>query len=847
MVVKTLSNLAKRFYACALIVVLVSASTVSAANRFSVATGNWNATSTWAATSGGASGASVPIAGDVVTIEGADNVTVNVATAACASVQLGSPTGGGGVGTLTFAASSQLTVSGAVSLGNNGSTTRFGTITMTAGGTLQCGSISSNSTTDVFTQGTGTLELTATNTFPTVDIGVEFAALNNLAVSTGTTTLSGAKAVNGTLSLIGGTLAAGANLTMGALSSIARSGGSMTGTLQGTNVYDVTYTGNSKTTGPELVTTGLRNFTVNLTAGQTLTLNQNRLPDGNLSVSAGTFNLSTFTLNRSTAGGTLTVSSGATLKRGGTLPFPTSYSTHAIGGTSTVEYSGTAQTVANLNSAQTYGNLTLSGSATKTLQAATTTISGNLTLSGTASATAVVGLTVNGDFTIGSGPAVFSASTFTHNLKGNWSNSGTFNANTSTFNMNGTSAQTMSGSTFNNLTINNAAGVTLNGAGTVNGTLTLTTGNLTLGSSNLTIGSSGSISGPPAIGTSTSNYIVTDGSGVLTINGAGNKLFPIGPTTSSYNPVQINNTGTSDDFSARVQVGFTGLVPPTNPSEVLNRAWIITEGTAGGSTATLTFQYNDGEYTFPPFSPGGPLYIARHNGVQWVATAATATPGPPHIVSASGFTTFSPFGVTSNTNSLPIQLASFTGTFQNNTVRLNWTTISEVNNYGFYVEKRSVGSLEWWSVENSFVAGHGTTNEPQNYVFFDHTVSTGSWQYRLHQVDLDGTSHFTEPINVNVLTSVKELAPIEFALKQNYPNPFNPETNIKFSVETTGRATLELYNMLGQRVATLFDDVVEAGFYRTVRFSGVNLASGVYLYRLQSGKKNDLKKLVLLK
>jgi hypothetical protein len=183
----------------------------------------------------------------------------------------------------------------------------------------------------------------------------------------------------------------------------------------------------------------------------------------------------------------------------------------------------------------------------------------------------------------------------------------------------------------------------------------------------------------------------------------------------------------------------------------------------------------------------------------------------------------------------------------NNAVRLNWRTISEVNNYGFYVQKRSTAGAEWDELPNSFIAGHGTTNEPQNYSFIDNSVLGGNSHYRLKQADLDGTVHFTEPIQIESPTSVRETAPIEFALKQNFPNPFNPETNITFAVEQTGRATLEIYSMLGQKIATLFDDVVEAGYYQTVKLNGNNLASGMYFYRLQSGKKSDLKKLILLR
>ncbi|MFN0159280.1 MAG: T9SS type A sorting domain-containing protein, partial [Bacteroidota bacterium] len=199
---------------------------------------------------------------------------------------------------------------------------------------------------------------------------------------------------------------------------------------------------------------------------------------------------------------------------------------------------------------------------------------------------------------------------------------------------------------------------------------------------------------------------------------------------------------------------------------------------------------------------------------------------------------------------LPVQLASFTGVFVNGGVRLNWRTISEINNYGFYVQNRrtgEVGNTGWLDVANSFVAGHGTTNEPHDYSFLDNTPPRGNLQYRLKQVDLDGTEHFIEPISVSVLTAVREQAPLEFSLKQNFPNPFNPTTEIMFSVEQSGKAVLDLYNLLGQKVATLFDEEAEAGYYIRVTLNASNLASGMYLFRLQSGNRNALKKLLVLK
>ncbi|HET6273645.1 MAG TPA: T9SS type A sorting domain-containing protein [Bacteroidota bacterium] len=201
-----------------------------------------------------------------------------------------------------------------------------------------------------------------------------------------------------------------------------------------------------------------------------------------------------------------------------------------------------------------------------------------------------------------------------------------------------------------------------------------------------------------------------------------------------------------------------------------------------------------------------------------------------------------------NTTPLPITLSSFTGqVLQNGAVRLDWTTLSEIENYGFNVERKRSTEQTFVELPNSFIQGHGTTNEPHQYTFTDATSTAGSWQYRLKQIDMDGTVHHTDPVQVDVLTDVKETAPIVFALLQNYPNPFNPETEIKFSVDNTARTTLRIYNLIGQEVATIFDGIAEAGQYYRIKLNGSNLASGVYFYRLQNEKKSELKKMMLVK
>ena len=88
--------------------------------------------------------------------------------------------------------------------------------------------------------------------------------------------------------------------------------------------------------------------------------------------------------------------------------------------------------------------------------------------------------------------------------------------------------------------------------------------------------------------------------------------------------------------------------------------------------------------------------------------------------------------------------------------------------------------------------------------------------------------------------------PTEFGLSQNYPNPFNPETSIDFALPEAVKVNLSVYNLLGQRVATLYEGMTPAGYY-TIRWEASNLSSGVYFYHLQAGDFNSIKKCILMK
>jgi hypothetical protein len=204
-----------------------------------------------------------------------------------------------------------------------------------------------------------------------------------------------------------------------------------------------------------------------------------------------------------------------------------------------------------------------------------------------------------------------------------------------------------------------------------------------------------------------------------------------------------------------------------------------------------------------------------------------------------------------DTDPLPVQLTAFTAslTQQANAVQLKWTTASEMNNYGYTVQRKSGSEVDFVDLKDAFIVGKGTTVEPQAYSYTDNTVAkAGTYSYRLKQQDMDGTIHYTQSVIVQVsMTDVAEVAPKVFQLMQNYPNPFNPSTQVKFSVESTTRATVKVYNMLGEEVATMFDGVAEAGRYYVATFNAARLSSGIYFYRLATEKKNDVKRMLLVR
>ena len=184
-------------------------------------------------------------------------------------------------------------------------------------------------------------------------------------------------------------------------------------------------------------------------------------------------------------------------------------------------------------------------------------------------------------------------------------------------------------------------------------------------------------------------------------------------------------------------------------------------------------------------------------------------------------------------NPSPVQLVSFTSALNGGKVDLKWKTATEINNYGFEVQ-RSTDSRGWNAI--GFVEGMGTVNTPQSYSYSDpltpDLLKAPTLYYRLRQIDRDGTQEYSPIVQVStrIATGVRLLG--------NYPNPFNPSTTILFSLDQKLPVSLIVYDLRGAEIARLVNnETLEAGVHSVV-FLPASLASGTYLYTLSTPGMN---------
>ncbi|MFZ5519526.1 MAG: FlgD immunoglobulin-like domain containing protein [Candidatus Zhuqueibacterota bacterium] len=195
---------------------------------------------------------------------------------------------------------------------------------------------------------------------------------------------------------------------------------------------------------------------------------------------------------------------------------------------------------------------------------------------------------------------------------------------------------------------------------------------------------------------------------------------------------------------------------------------------------------------------------------------------------------------------VPVELVSFDAAANDGKVNLTWSTATESNNFGFEIQRKSQ-THEYDKI--GFVPGNGTTAAPQRYNFSDGNVTSGTYYYRLRQIDQDGSFEISSEKMVVIA------APAEFMLEKNYPNPFNPETTINYKIGNglvgVTDVQLNIYNSLGELVRTLFIGKQTAGQYSATwdgrDNSGIVVGSGIYFCRLVAQDQISTLKMMFMK
>ena len=343
---------------------------------------------------------------------------------------------------------------------------------------------------------------------------------------------------------------------------------------------------------------------------------------------------------------------------------------------------------------------------------------------------------------------------------------------------------------------------------------------------NITIGSTGTI-------TLNNN----GGSGVIVYGSVHNTIITASFTRSIEDAAGVLVLGT-DNVGSWSPVGtvinhssFTGYIPGTGTISSVRPAIALYDRSSKKCTTDVSGTGN----TFVGYADAAAIEtIVYHKPDDAVLGTVTLT----------------------DNNPVPVELTSFTSLVSKQGITLFWSTATEVNNFGFEIERkdlnhRTIGSSDQWNNEPmnqsaiswrviGFVEGHGNSNTPHRYSFVDASEVRGNFLYRLKQIDRDGSFSYSESIEISRINSTVP----------GRSNPFNAETNIVFDVPASGRVTILLYDALGRQVRQLFSENIQegqGGIIHTIRFNAGELSTGMYFCVLHHTNDFVVKKVLLVR
>lgn len=272
---------------------------------------------------------------------------------------------------------------------------------------------------------------------------------------------------------------------------------------------------------------------------------------------------------------------------------------------------------------------------------------------------------------------------------------------------------------------------------------------------------------------------------------------------------------------------------------------IYKNGSDTGFTTPHTFYATTAAGLAGSYTPG-----PAPEGYYWVSSPIVVTEGD--FTEGNSYTYSGTFTLTDEP--LPVELSSFNAAISvQNTVDLIWITQTETNVSGFRIYRNAAPNLENAVMLNTFVSGTNTS-QTQVYFYRDEEINAaGIYYYWLQSLDFDGANQFHGPVSVTIQQYQATPPPVEAVqgIDQVFPNPFNPSVNIHYSVTKSGRVSLDVFDIRGRHVTTLFSGNREPGLHKLVWLgtdsNGNNLGSGIYTIRMSADGKTYNRKVMLLK
>jgi len=381
---------------------------------------------------------------------------------------------------------------------------------------------------------------------------------------------------------------------------------------------------------------------------------------------------------------------------------------------------------------------------------------------------------------------------------------------------------------YNGLMISGGGNKTLAGDIAISGELNIQNGHLVTGINKVTLSSSATMA--EAIGSMILGKVTTTRNVEQNVT---NVFGGIG--------VEINAAGNAPGSTLIERE--TGNEITSNGNSSIKRCFYISPAVNNSLNASLVFHYDDSELNGISESNLRLFRASELNGEWSFMNGIVNTES--NTITLSGIDGFSYWTAGNSESPLPVELSALSATVKGSSVNINWETKTEINSFMFEIQR--MGSKTNWEKAGE-VSASGNSNSPKEYSFKDENLTNGKYHYRLKIVDNDGKYKYSDAVDVNVDK------PDKFAISQNYPNPFNPSTAIEYQIPERSQVTLKIFDILGNEVEMLVNEVMEAGYYKVNYFLGrKSISSGTYLCRLtvtgeETGRIfSEVKKMQLIK